>query len=163
MKRITTLLAIAGLTLGASVAVAGASGAHIAGGGAVVGTHSISSLGTVLVGTNGHTLYLNSADPKNKDTCTGGCATIWPPLKTNGTPTAKGGAKAGDLGTISLGHGVKQVTYKGHPLYYFASDTAAGQATGEGQNGFYVVSPSGSSIKKAGNSSGGSSSGGGGW
>jgi predicted lipoprotein with Yx(FWY)xxD motif len=161
MKRITIALAIASLTLGASVGVAVASGAHIAGAGAVVGTRSIPSLGTVLVGPNGHTLYLDSADPKNKATCTGGCATIWPPLKTSGAPSAKGGAKAADLGTISLGHGVKQVSYKGHALYYFASDTAAGQATGEGQNGFYVVSPSGSSIKKAANSSGSSSSGGG--
>ena len=150
MKRITTLLAIAGLSLGASVTVAAASRAHAAGSGAVLSTRSISQLGTVLVGTNGHTLYLDTSDSKNKSTCTGGCASIWPPLTTKGAPTAKGGAKAGDLGTISRGHGVEQVVYKGHPLYYFAGDPV-GQATGEGQNGFYAVSASGNKVstKKA--------------
>jgi predicted lipoprotein with Yx(FWY)xxD motif len=147
MKRITTMLAIASVMLGASVAVAAASSAHTAASVAVVGTRH-SSLGTFLVGTNGHTLYLDKADTKNKATCTGSCATVWPPLTTSGKPKAKGSAKSGDLGTIN-GGGVKQVTYKGHPLYYFASDTAAGQTTGQGQNGFYVVSPSGSSITKS--------------
>ncbi len=145
MKRITTLLAIAGLILGASVTVAAASRAHAAASAAVVSTRSISPLGTVLVGTNGHTLYLDSSDSKNKSTCTGGCAGIWPPLTTKGAPKAKGGAKAADLGTISRGHGVEQVVYKGHPLYYFAGDPV-GQATGEGQNGFYAVSPSGNKV-----------------
>jgi predicted lipoprotein with Yx(FWY)xxD motif len=145
MKRITTLLAIAGLTLGASVTVAAASGAHAASGPAVVGTRSISGLGTVLVGPNGHTLYLDSADPKNKATCTGGCASIWPPLTTSGAPKAKGAAKAADLGTISIAGGKKQVEYKGHALYYFQGDPV-GQATGEGQNGFDVVSPSGNKV-----------------
>jgi predicted lipoprotein with Yx(FWY)xxD motif len=148
MKRITTMLAIASVMLGASVAVAAASSAHTAASVAVVGTRH-SSLGTILVGTNGHTLYLDQADTKNKATCTGGCASIWPPLMTSGKPKAKGSAKPGDLGTINDGGGVKQVTYKGHPLYYFASDTAAGQTTGQGQNGFYVVSPSGKSITKS--------------
>jgi predicted lipoprotein with Yx(FWY)xxD motif len=153
MKRITTMLAIAGVMLGASVAVAAASMAHTAASVAVVGTRH-SSLGTILVGPNGHTLYLDKADTKNKATCTGSCATVWPPLTTSGKPKAKGSAKPGDLGTIN-GGGVKQVTYKGHPLYYFASDTAAGQTTGQGQNGFYVVSPSGSSITKSPAASGG--------
>ena len=147
MKRITVMLAIASAMLGASVGVAVASGAHIASSVATVGTRH-TSLGTILVGTNGHTLYLDSADSKNKATCTGGCAAVWPPLMTSGKPKAKGSAKASDLGTIKSGSG-KQVTYKGHPLYYFASDTAAGQTTGEGSNGFYVVSPSGKSITKS--------------
>jgi predicted lipoprotein with Yx(FWY)xxD motif len=147
MKKIITLLATAALGIGATAAVAAASSAHLAGAAAVVNTRS-TSFGTILVGPNGHTLYLDAADPKNKATCTGGCASIWPALTTSGKPTAKGKAKASDLGTITSG-GKKQVTYKGHPLYYFSSDTKAGQTSGEGQNGFYVVSPSGSSITKS--------------
>ena len=153
MKRVTTMLAIASVMLGASGAVAAASSAHTAASVAVVGTRH-TSLGTILVAGNGHTLYLDKADPKNKATCTGGCASVWPPLTTSGKPKSKGSAKPGDLGTIKSGGG-KQVTYNGHPLYYFASDSAAGQTTGEGQNGFYVVSPSGKSITKSPASSGG--------
>jgi predicted lipoprotein with Yx(FWY)xxD motif len=159
MKRLTTMLAVASVAFAASVAVATASSAHAAGAAAVVGTRS-TSLGTILVGPNGHTLYLDKADSKNKATCTGGCASIWPPLTTSGKPKAKGGAKASDLGTIKSG-ATKQVTYKGHPLYYFASDTAAGQTTGEGQNGFYVVSTSGKAITNTTKTT--TSSSGGGW
>jgi len=153
MKRITALLAIAGLALAGSVAVAAASRAHSAASAAVVSTHS-TSLGNVLVGPNGHVLYLDKSDPKNKSTCTGGCAAVWPPLTTKGKPKAGGGAKAGLLSTISRG-GKLQVVYNGHALYYFASDTAAGQATGQGQNGFYAVSPSGSAVTSKPKSSGG--------
>jgi predicted lipoprotein with Yx(FWY)xxD motif len=161
MKKISTLLAIAAVGAGATAAVAGASSAHVAGSAAVVGTRS-TSLGTILVGTNGHTLYLDVSDTKNKSTCTGGCASIWPALTTSGKPKAKGSAKASDLSTITTA-GKKQVTYKGHPLYYFASDSAAGQTSGQAQNGFYVVSPSGSSITKSTTkkTSSGTSSGGG--
>lgn len=146
MKRVMTLLAVAGAVLGASVAVAAASSAHAAGSAAVVGTRS-TSLGTVLVGPNGHTLYLLKTDSKDKSSCSGGCATAWPPLTTKGAPKAKGSAKASLLSMFKRG-GVEQVAYKGHPLYYFASDTAAGQTSGEGSNGFYVVSPNGAAITK---------------
>jgi predicted lipoprotein with Yx(FWY)xxD motif len=141
-----TLLAVAGAAAGASVAVASASGAHAASA-AVVSTRS-TSLGTVLVGPNGHTLYLDKSDSKDKSTCSGGCASVWPPLTTKGKPTAKGAAKASELSTFNRGGGVEQVAYDGHPLYYFASDTAAGQTSGEGSGGFYVVSPSGAAITK---------------
>jgi predicted lipoprotein with Yx(FWY)xxD motif len=147
MKRITTVVALAGVVLGAPVALATASGAHTASSAAVVSTRS-TSLGTILVGPNGHTLYLDNADKKDKSNCSGSCASIWPPLTTKGKPTAKGSAKASDLGTISRGKGVEQVVYDGHPLYYFASDSSAGQTTGEADNGFYAVSPDGSAVLK---------------
>jgi predicted lipoprotein with Yx(FWY)xxD motif len=106
------------------------------------------SLGTILVTSAGRSLYLDTADKSGHPACTGSCLSIWPPLKASGTVKASGGAKAADLGTIKIAGGIKQVTYKGHPLYTFASDSKSGETSGEGQNGFYVVSPSGSKITK---------------
>ena len=131
-----------------------------------------SPLGTILVGPNGRTLYLWVADSMNKSNCSGACAKAWPPLTTTGKAAASGGAMSADLGTIARSGGTKQVTYKGHPLYYFIGDTAAHQVKGQGSTSFgakwWVVAPSGAAITKAASSkssssgsSGGSS--GGGW
>jgi predicted lipoprotein with Yx(FWY)xxD motif len=119
-----------------------------------------SSLGTILVGPNGKTLYLFELDKQGKSNCSGACASIWPPLTTTGKPGASGGAMAADLGTVTRSDGTKQVTYKGHPLYYYAADNSPGKTTGQGLNQFgakwWVVAPSGAAITKSG--SGGKSS-----
>jgi predicted lipoprotein with Yx(FWY)xxD motif len=103
-----------------------------------------------LTDSSGRALYLWTPDTKTKSMCSGACATAWPPLTAKGAPTAGTGVTASDLGTISRSGGTKQVTYAGHPLYYFAGDKAAGQTNGEGSNGFgapwYVVAPSGKQI-----------------
>ncbi|HXA54824.1 MAG TPA: hypothetical protein VNV37_08115, partial [Solirubrobacteraceae bacterium] len=95
--------------------------------------------------------YLFEADKGSTSTCNGACAQVWPPVTTTGAPKAEGEAVAGDLGTTTRADGTKQVTYKGHPLYWYASDTQAGETTGQGINGFgapwYVMSPSGSKIE----------------
>jgi predicted lipoprotein with Yx(FWY)xxD motif len=105
------------------------------------------SLGRVLVvGSGGRTLYLSIHDAKNKSMCTGQCAVVWPPLLTSGKPSAGKGVSVSKLGEIKRGHS-HQVTYAGHPLYTFEGDSAAGQTSGEGDNGFYVVSLSGKAIK----------------
>ncbi len=124
--------------------------------------------GTYLTGASGRALYLWVADTNGKSSCSGACAQAWPPLTTTGTPSASGGAISADLGTITRAEGTKQVTYKGHPLYYFAGDPGAGTTTGQGSNQFgakwWLVAPSGAAIG-AKSSSGGSSgsSSGGGW
>jgi hypothetical protein len=86
--------------------------------------------------------------------CSGGCANAWPPLTAMGAPTAGPGATASDLSTISRADGTKQVTYAGHPLYYFAGDSGAGQTNGEGSKGFgapwYLVAPSGQPVTNLG-------------
>ena len=97
-------------------------------------------------GSTGRTLYLFTQDTKNHSNCTGGCAQVWPPLLVSGKPTAGGGVSGSKLGEIKSGHS-HQVTYAGHPLYEFDSDSAPGQANGEGDNDFYVVSASGHAIK----------------
>ena len=104
-------------------------------------------LGTILVaGKSGRTLYLFKQDGKNMSNCTGPCAAIWPPLLTSVKPTGGAGVSASKLGEIKRGAS-HQVTYAGHPLYTFVSDGSAGQTTGEGVQGFYVVSASGNAIK----------------
>ena len=125
------------------------------------------SAGTYLTGTSGRALYLWVADSGGKSSCSGACAKVWPPVTTTGTPVASHGVKAGDLSTITRSDGTKQVAYKGHPLYYFAEDTAAGSTKGQGSDGFgakwWLVAPAGTAITTGGSSSasGASSSGGG--
>jgi predicted lipoprotein with Yx(FWY)xxD motif len=128
--------------------------------------------GTYLTGASGRAVYLWVADTNGKSSCSGACAQAWPPLSSTGSPGVSGGATAADLGTISRADGTKQVTYKGHPLYYFSGDPGAGTTTGQGSNAFgakwWLVAPSGAAIAAKG-SAGGSSSGsstsssGGGW
>ncbi len=123
-------------------------------------------VGTYLTGPNGHALYLWMGDSAGKSNCTGACAGAWMPLTTSGSPVAGAGVTAADLATIGRSGGAEQVTYKGHPLYYFSGDSAAGQTNGQGSTAFgakwWLVSPAGASITGSGKSSSGSS-GSGGW
>ncbi len=119
--------------------------------------------GLYLIGAGGRALYLWVADHNDSSSCAGACATAWPPLLTKGAPSAAGSVKASDLGTITRSDGSKQVTYNGHPLYYFVGDTGSGTWRGEGSNNFgakwWLVAPTGTAIEastKA--SSGGASS-----
>jgi predicted lipoprotein with Yx(FWY)xxD motif len=108
------------------------------------------SAGTFLVGPNGRAIYLWVADTGDKSSCSSACAQAWPPVTTSGKPTAGAGVAAGDLGTTMRSDGSEEVTYKGHPLYYFVADKSAGQTKGQGSNSFgakwWLVAPSGSAI-----------------
>jgi predicted lipoprotein with Yx(FWY)xxD motif len=111
-------------------------------------------LGKVLADGSGRTLYLFEKDKGPKSTCFGACATAWPPVTTTGKPTALKGVSASKLGTINRGHGVKQVTYNGHPLYRFVKDTGPRQTHGEGLKAFgaewYALSAAGKKVEEAG-------------
>lgn len=85
---------------------------------------------------SGRTVYLRVAGNGSAPECAGPCAAVWPPVIASGPAMATAGALAADLGTTTRADGTKQVTYKGHPLYYFEGDTAAGDAHGQGQVGF---------------------------
>jgi predicted lipoprotein with Yx(FWY)xxD motif len=89
------------------------------------------AVGKVLVGANGRTLYLFTADKGAKSACYGQCATYWPPLIA-GDPTAGAGLHGSMLGTTKRKDGKLQVTYNGHPLYFFALDKTAGDIKGQG-------------------------------
>jgi predicted lipoprotein with Yx(FWY)xxD motif len=129
--------------------------------------------GLYLTGASGRALYLWAADHSGTSSCAGACAQTWPPLLTKGVPTATGSVKASDLGTLTRSNGSKQVTYMGHPLYYYVGDTGAGTWHGQGSSAFgakwWLVAPSGSAIEasaktvSSGAASSSSSSSGGGW
>ena len=111
------------------------------------------NLGTFLTDGAGRTLYLFDADHGTTSNCGGTCAAAWPPLTTKGSPKAAGQAQAAMLGTTNRGGGVRQVTYGGHPLYYYAGDQGAGDTGGQGIDGYgakwWVVAPSGAAIHQA--------------
>ena len=111
---------------------------------------SNAKLGQVLVDGAGMTVYLFVADTGSTSTCYTACAQIWPPVLTSGPPQAGTGATASLLGTTTRTDGKTEVTYAGHPLYYFVQDKQQGDATGQGVNGFgglwWVVSPSGAAV-----------------
>jgi predicted lipoprotein with Yx(FWY)xxD motif len=139
---------IAALVLAAALALAVAGTGNAASRATVSTRHG--KLGTFLVGTKGMTLYLFAKDKTSKSTCSGQCATFWPPLLTSGKPKAAGKAKASLLGTTKRSDGKLQVTYKGHPLYSFIQDKKAGDTTGQNFLGFgakwFVLAPSGKKI-----------------
>lgn len=113
-----------------------------------------SALGTILVDGNGMTLYLLTGDSPDSSICADACATAWPPLTAAGNANAGDGVDSSKLGTISRADGSTQVTYNGHPLYYFVKDQAPGDVNGQGIDKFggiwYVVSPSGDAITASG-------------
>jgi predicted lipoprotein with Yx(FWY)xxD motif len=118
--------------------------------------------GTYLVGPSGRPIYLWVADSGGKSACAGACAQVWPPVIASATPTVSGGVNAANLGTITRSDGAKQVTYMGHPLYYFIEDKGT-NIKGQGSNSFgakwWLVAPSGSAITTSGSAATASSSG----
>lgn len=119
-------------------------------GAATVSVSDVGSYGSALVDAEGRTLYLFTNDTQNggSSACTGNCLTNWPPLLTTGDPVAGEGVDPSLLGTITRDDGTTQVTYNGWPLYYYAQDTAAGDANGQGVGSvWYLVSPAGEAIQ----------------
>jgi predicted lipoprotein with Yx(FWY)xxD motif len=128
----------------------GGSSTSAASGAAVtVSTKHAKGIGTILAAGKKHlTVYLFEADHGTTSTCTGACEQVWPPVKATGQVGTAGAAVGADLGTTTRADGTKQVTYKGHPLYYYAKDGDSGDAYGQGIKSFgadwYGLRPSGS-------------------
>jgi predicted lipoprotein with Yx(FWY)xxD motif len=146
--RVIRVLVVAALGLLAAFITAGAAAAGH--GGTAVRLRQ-SGLGRVLVGPHGRTLYLWTHDKRGKSGCYGACARNWPSLITRGRPRAISGARSALLGTARRRDGRMQVTYRSHPLYYFAGDKRPGQTAGAGLNAFggrwYPVSASGAAVR----------------
>ena len=147
----------------------GVAGAQHSTSSVAVKTRKINGLGVVLVNPAGRTLYVFMKDAHSRVTCTGKCASFWPPLKWKGSGKPKGGgaAKNSLLSSDKNPAGGKVVTYNHWPLYTFSGDSAAGQTKGWNTtlNGgkWYVISTAGNVVKHKTSSGGGGSGGGGGW
>ena len=131
---------------GASPVSGGGTGLHVAS----------TTLGKVLVDSQGRTVYMLTADSPGHSSCSAACLQYWPavaPGKAAPTVTAK-------VSSTTTTGGQKIATAGGWPLYTFIQDQKPGDVTGEGVQTFggvwYAVSPSGTPVKSA--SSGGSSS-----
>jgi predicted lipoprotein with Yx(FWY)xxD motif len=105
-------------------------------GAAVLTVASAGDLGPVLVDAKGFTVYDFHKDKGTTSSCYGGCVAVWPPVLTEGPPTAGEGANAGKLGTTKRKDGTVQVTYAGHPLYIYTADTKPGEAKGNDVDSF---------------------------
>lgn len=110
-------------------------------------TAQSTSLGTILVDGKGRTVYVFANDKTSASTCTGGCATAWPPVPAPAQLPSSAPGVTGALGTTTRADGSHQLTVAGHPVYTFSGDSAAGQTSGQGitLNGglWTVVLPSG--------------------
>jgi predicted lipoprotein with Yx(FWY)xxD motif len=82
-----------------------------------------SDLGTILFDGKDGPVYLFDKETSDRSECYGDCARAWPPVVTDGSPRAGRGAQAAKLGTTQRRDGTMQVTYAGHPLYYYEGDS----------------------------------------
>jgi predicted lipoprotein with Yx(FWY)xxD motif len=97
------------------------------------------SLGSVLVDSRGHTLYVFDLGRSSN-------SAVWPPFLTSGRPVGSGVAAA-KLGVLRLANGKLQVTYAGHPLYFYAGDAKAGEVRGASVARWSALSASGAKLR----------------
>ena len=108
------------------------------------------SLGKTLVDANGRTLYLFEGDKANVSNLSGAGVAVWPRFTSTSKVKAENGAQAAKIGTITSPSGARQVTYNGHPLYYYVGDSKPGSTRGQHLNEFgalwYVLGPGGNAV-----------------
>jgi predicted lipoprotein with Yx(FWY)xxD motif len=155
MKRLVII--ITSMLLGSFVIAAPAT--SVSAGSTVIKTAYNAALKkTIVVDGRGRTVYLLISDTANKPSCAAlspACPKAWPAVTAQGKPVAGKGINAALLGVAMGAGGVRQVTYKKHPLYLFhggfgapAGDKQPGHVRGQGFYGiWYVLSPRGNAIK----------------
>ncbi|MGN6371668.1 MAG: COG4315 family predicted lipoprotein [Solirubrobacteraceae bacterium] len=116
---------------------------------------------TILVNSQGMTLYHLSGETSTKFICTSSCVAVWHPVGVSAGATPSG---VKSLTVVKRPEGGRQLAYNGMPLYTFSQDKAAGEANGQGFKdvGTWMAVPvSGSSAQgsSSSSSSGSSSSG----
>jgi len=132
----------------------GSSGGSMGSSGAAAGSGMISltstSLGKVLTGPDGRTLYVFDPDTQSgNSTCYNQCAAAWPALELNGKPSVGQGLDASKFGESQRKDGSMQVTYNKWPLYYFVKDAKAGDVNGEGVGGiWWAINAAGDRVQK---------------
>lgn len=144
LSRVTTalfslaalVLVVAGCGGGGSSRTSASAETSASGGGAMtVSSGEIPGMGTVLVDSEGLTVYEFAKDQGSTSSCYGACEQGWPPVIAEGKPTGEG-ALASQLGTTKRKDGTMQVTFAGHPLYTYAGDSEPGEANGNGSTAF---------------------------
>jgi predicted lipoprotein with Yx(FWY)xxD motif len=107
--------------------------------------------GRILADGSGRALYLFTRERGSTSRCYGDCADAWPVFYARGKVRAGSGTDRDLIGTTRRKGGRRQVTYKGHPLYYYVTDRKAGQVTCQNVTEFggtwLVVAPSGNAIR----------------
>ncbi len=106
------------------------------------------SLGSVLTGERGKTLYFFAPDANGKSNCTGTCNDTWPVYYKESLVLGND-LSASNFTTITHTDGTKQTAYKGWPLYYYKNDTQAGDVKGENVNNVWLVAKPNYSIQLA--------------
>jgi len=109
-----------------------------------------SDYGRILSNGRGRALYVFTADGGQSSTCSGDCASAWPPYIVKSKPGAASGAKRGLIGTTRRSDGTLQATYAGHPVYYYIRDNQPGevlcQAVSEFGGYWYVLRTNGMAV-----------------
>lgn len=119
--------------------------------GPTVQVRSHPDLGEHLVGPDGTTLYMFDQDTEGdlSSTCTGGCASAWPPLTVSGNSVTGGDGVTATLALFERGSGEMQATAGGWPLYYYAEDGEPGDVKGQGVGGvWWVLRPDGTPVRE---------------
>ena len=108
------------------------------------------NFGRILVDGNGRALYLFTREGSTKSRCYGQCAVAWPPFYARGRLRAGSGLDPDKLASSRRRDGRRIVTYNGHPLYYYVTDTKPGQVTChdvvEFGGTWLVVNPDGNAV-----------------
>ena len=162
MKRLAFLIGTAVIGLSTLTACGGSSNASSSApqstpsssapatsGAAKLSTATVGNFGKVVVDGAGRTLYVYDVDTAkpSKSNCNGACATAWPPLLAGTGSPQVSGVSASLVGTVTRSDGTKQITLAGWPLYYYANDAKAGDATGQAVGGtWWVVGANGQKI-----------------
>jgi predicted lipoprotein with Yx(FWY)xxD motif len=111
-------------------------------------TPAESAAGTIVVDGNGLAVYQFDSDTQGsgESSCSGGCLTTWPAVPGGDAAPELDGV-TGTVETITGTDGNPQLTLNGWPLYYYVSDSAAGDINGQGVGGvWWVVTPAGEPI-----------------
>lgn len=117
---------------------------------------SLEDGGVYLTDANGRALYLLEGEPQDSASCYDACAEEWPPyLTSQENPTAGTAVQQNLIGTIERTDGQAagqwQVTYAGHPLYYYHSDRGPGDTGGQDLTDdwgeWYLVTPEGEPLE----------------
>lgn len=119
------------------------------------------SAGTILVDSQGRTMYAFAADSKGRSNCTESCLTYWPAVPVGAKPPQQPEGVTAKLGVLHRQDGTDQLTVDDWPMYTYIGDAGPGETTGQGKNLsgglWWVVAPSGKWITTEGTSGSGSS------